>query len=350
VAQSIGAGPVDLLGRVAGGPAAIVWAAESGRVRRLVLNYATARGRDLRLNPKRRLLSSLIEIDFELYTQTVALVDFGWTDLARRAAELIATIIPQMFARSWAARREWDASASLPAIGRPTLVIHHRDARDGFVTLDSARALAATIPGTRLVNHPGQPLTSAADGMALGRVIVEFLDVERGSALAEPVRTVTVLFADIVDSTALTESLGDAAFRAKAGALDEAMRAAIRACSGTPVDGKLVGDGVLAVFSSASQAIAAARRCGAASDGAGLKLHLGIYAGDVIREDNNVYGGAVNIAARISAASKPGEVLVSDTVRNPARTSAGVTFEDRGEQTLKGIAEPHRLFAVKPCA
>ena len=60
-----------------------------------------------------------------------------------------------------------------------------------------------------------------------------------------------------------------------------------------------------------------------------------------------MYGGAVNIAARIAGASAPGEVLVSDTVRGLARTSAGVTFEDRGERTLKGIGGPQRLFAVR---
>ncbi|GAG35498.1 unnamed protein product, partial [marine sediment metagenome] len=65
------------------------------------------------------------------------------------------------------------------------------------------------------------------------------------------------------------------------------------------------------------------------------------------REGNNVYGGAVNIAARIAAASEPGEVLVSDTVRSLGRTSADVTFDDRGEHTLKGVGEPQRLFAVR---
>ena len=79
---------------------------------------------------------------------------------------------------------------------------------------------------------------------------------------------------------------------------------------------------------------------------ASLPLHLGLHAGDVIREDNNVYGGAVNIASRISGLSAPGEVLVSETVRSLARTSAGVTFEDRGEQSLKGVGEPVRVWAV----
>ncbi len=67
----------------------------------------------------------------------------------------------------------------------------------------------------------------------------------------------------------------------------------------------------------------------------------------MIREANNVFGGAVNIASRISGLSAPGEVLVSATVRELARTSAGVAFEDRGEQALKGIADAVRVFAVR---
>jgi len=74
---------------------------------------------------------------------------------------------------------------------------------------------------------------------------------------------------------------------------------------------------------------------------------VGIHAGDVIREDDNVYGGAVNIAARVAAASAAGETLVSETVRSLARTSAGVRFEDRGEHSLKGIDDPVRVWAVR---
>jgi class 3 adenylate cyclase len=55
----------------------------------------------------------------------------------------------------------------------------------------------------------------------------------------------------------------------------------------------------------------------------------------------------VNIASRISALAAPGEVLVSDIVRGLARTSAGVTFEDRGEHALKGVADAQRVFAVR---
>jgi adenylate cyclase len=116
--------------------------------------------------------------------------------------------------------------------------------------------------------------------------------------------------------------------------------------SGTEIEGKVMGDGVMGVFTSAAHAIAGARACHEISAASELGLHIGLHAGDVIREDNNVYGGAVNIASRVCDASTPGEILVSATARDLARTSAGVTFEDRGERTLKGIEDPVRVFAV----
>jgi adenylate cyclase len=103
---------------------------------------------------------------------------------------------------------------------------------------------------------------------------------------------------------------------------------------------------VLATFLSANDALAAARRCARAGEEAGLPLHLGLHAGDVIREEGNVFGGAVNVAAPVSALSAPSEILVSQTVRDLARTSSGVTFADRGEQDLKGVTDSVRVFAV----
>src|SRR2546428_127098 len=84
-----------------------------------------------------------------------------------------------------------------------------------------------------------------------------------------------------------------------------------------------------------------------------MPLHLGLHAGDVIREDNNVYGGAVNIASRISGLSAPGEVLVSDTVRGLARTSAGGQAQDPGATAAATYAGRHRervshLVAINP--
>jgi class 3 adenylate cyclase/quercetin dioxygenase-like cupin family protein len=162
----------------------------------------------------------------------------------------------------------------------------------------------------------------------------------------EPSGTATILFVDIANSTALTEKMGDAQFRKQARELDAGLRSSIREGAGMPIEGRLVGDGLMAIFASAHAAIEAALRCREIGDRAGLPLHLGLHAGDVIQEEGNVYGGAVNVASRISGLSAAGELLVSDIVRGLARTSAGVAFEDRGERALKGVGEAVRVWAV----
>jgi class 3 adenylate cyclase len=77
-----------------------------------------------------------------------------------------------------------------------------------------------------------------------------------------------------------------------------------------------------------------------------LSLNPGVHAGDVIRENENIFGGAVNIAARIADAATAGEVVVSDVVRALGRTSAGVEFVDLGEHSMKGVTDPQRLWRV----
>lgn len=173
------------------------------------------------------------------------------------------------------------------------------------------------------------------------------LGAEDDAGTTLPEGTVTIMFADIADSTALTERLGDEPFRAQARALDASLRALIGETGGAVVEGKLLGDGLLAVFSSARQAIDCAARSAAACGPSGLALHVGLHAGDVIREGGNVFGGAVNIAARVAGVAAPGEVLVSETVRSLARTSASVAFDDRGEHRLKGVDDTLRLYGVR---
>ncbi len=304
-----------LWGNNHGGPVAIAYAvSHPERVSHLVLWLAYARSSDYLRDARLKAFRALIDQDWDLFVEgltNIVLAPEGGEVIRRAAADFRESLTPDV----------------LRAI--------------------FARSLAAGIPNARLKLLEGSSAGFTDDFVS---ATDEFLREGLQAAQREPdvpSGTAVILFADIADSTALTERLGDAAFREKARELDGALRTVIREHVGTAIEGKFLGDGVLAVFTSARQAIEAALACASAGGDAGLPLHLGLHAGDVIRDDNNVYGGAVNIAARISGLSAAGEVLVSETVRSLARTSAGVRFEDRGEQGLKGVGEAVRVWAVQ---
>jgi len=333
----------SLLGGV---PIILTYAAKSpDRVTRLILADGWTQPSEHDQSPTWEAERALRGMDWVIYSETFARVLMGYEDedYARELAQYLrACVEPEAHRAALEAVEHYDVSTLLPAIKIPTLVVQNQ--KGHWVGIQSGRRLASEITDSRFV--PVDDLTYAQ----LPALIDEFIREGEGSSKRPdfPSGTAVILFADIADSTALTESLGDAAFRQKARELDASLRTIIRDHAGTPIEGKLLGDGVLAVFTSAHQAIEAALDCARSGDDAGLPLHLGIHAGDVIREDNNVYGGAVNIASRISGLSAPGEVLVSDIVRGLARTSAGVRFEDRGAQSLKGVGDPVRVFTVRP--
>jgi class 3 adenylate cyclase/pimeloyl-ACP methyl ester carboxylesterase len=330
-------------------PIAVAYAAiHPEKISSLILVDGWMKGSDWTQKPAHVALEALRSGDWAVYSETYARLRLGFDNqefAAQFAAYIQECVEPETVRVAFSSQgiEAWDVSALLPRVSAHTLVVHNRNNR--LLPVQAGQRLAARIPNARFqvvddMNYEQLPgiitgFLSKSDQTAPRR----FDSVPQGTAI--------ILFADIVDSTRLTETLGDEAFRAKARALDAAMRVAINANAGTPIEGKTLGDGVLAVFTSAKQAIACAQACHNAATTAGLELHAGIHAGDVIREADNVYGGAVNIAARVAAASAPGETLVSATVRELARTSAGVTFEDRGEQALKGIDDPVRVWAVR---
>jgi class 3 adenylate cyclase len=344
VIERTGVDRCALYGGLDAGPLAIAYAVKHpDRVSQLVVQATYARGADyFEVIPALRAARAadvMAEEQWEYYTLALAsaLLGFRDSEAASRAATAFRT---GMSARAFLSYRDAaekiDVTEILSLVSVPTLVLHIPS--NPLSNVDLLRVLASRIPNARLV--------STEDGTSAIDKFLHEGEEQAGTSKDFPAGTAVILFADIADSTALTERLGDAAFRAKARELEGALRGVIREKSGTAIEGKLLGDGVLAVFTSARQAIEAALACGAAGSNAGLPLHLGLHAGDVIREEGNVYGGAVNIASRISGLSASGEVLVSDIVRGLARTSAGVRFEDRGEQALKGVGEAVRVSAV----
>ena len=159
--------------------------------------------------------------------------------------------------------------------------------------------------------------------------------------------TVVLLFTDVVDSTRLTEELGDEAYLARAEALDERIRASIDECHGEPEDGIRPGDGVLAFFTRAEDAVRCAALAHAHAAATGLQLHVGIHIGEVIRSRTGIHGGAVNLAARVCAIAPPGYTITSAALRSAASTLKTATFEEFGVFDLKGIAEPQLLFVAR---
>ena len=350
----VGAERLALYGVLQGGPTAIAYAdRHRERVTSLVLTLTFARAADwYNVVPSiraSRATDSMIEEEWEFYTLSLANAATGFrdSDLANKLAGVMrAGMSPGALPLFIDANARIDVTNLLPLVSVPTLVLYQK--WNHLSNIDLLRPLASGIPNARLVRPESEE--------ELALVVDAFLREGEEQAVVPPdlpSGMTAILFIDIADSTALTERLGDDAFRGKARELGTALRALVRECGGTPVEGPTLGDGVLAVFTSARAAIDAALRSLAAGESVGLSLHLGIHAGDVTHEKDpdgrdNVYGGAVNIAARISGLSAAGEVLVSGTVRDLARTSAGVTFDDRGEQALKGVSESQRLFVVRP--
>ena len=307
--------------------------------------------RELDDTPFGRVSQTLAEADWPVYVQTLHRVLLGWDSaeneyvdsLTRLAVGWVDPVVGRKYVR---AEQEVDLGELLGKVTQPTLVVRNDPF---FVPAACSQRIAAKIPGARFRQVADPSFQQQAE------VIREFAGIPEPSNSSGPAvagGTAVIMFTDIVDSTALTERLGDTRFREASRALDSSLRAAIRDAGGAAIDGKLLGDGVLATFGSAAHAIVGARRCLALSAASELGLHIGVHAGDVIREEDadgrrNVFGGAVNIAARICALSAPGEILVSDVVRGMARSSAGVVFEDRGEQEMKGVGEPVRVYAVR---
>jgi len=234
-----------------------------------------------------------------------------------------------------------DVRAILPTIKVPTLVLHRRG--DRVVNRRAGEELAAQIPGARYVELPGiDHAPWAGDSEAVLGELEEFLTGARSAAESDRVLA-TVMFADIVGSTARAAELGDARWRELLAAYETALRRELARFRGREV--KMLGDGCLATFDGPARAIRCARAIGDAAGAIGLEVRIGIHSGEIELMDNDVGEIAVHIAARVGSLASAGEVLVSGTVKDLVAGS-GIRFMERGAQQLKGIPGEWRLFAV----
>jgi class 3 adenylate cyclase/alpha-beta hydrolase superfamily lysophospholipase len=233
----------------------------------------------------------------------------------------------------------------LPTIRVPTLVLHRAGDRD----IDPAvsRYVAERIPGARYLELPGDDgIIFVGDTEPLHRAVEEFLrETWDAAPIAEPERVLaTVLFTDIVGSTAKAVELGDARWRDLLEEHHTRVRRQLARFRGREID--TAGDGFFASFDGPARAV----RCACATRDAvrdlGIEIRAGVHTGECELLDEKVAGIAVSIGARVAAQAAPGEVLVSSTVKDLVAGS-GLEFEERGAAELKGVPGEWRLYAVR---
>ncbi|HXW34955.1 MAG TPA: adenylate/guanylate cyclase domain-containing protein [Acidimicrobiales bacterium] len=234
-----------------------------------------------------------------------------------------------------------DVRDVLSSIRVPTLVLHRRGDRD--TPFINGQYLAEHIPDAKFVELSGiDHLPFVGDMDSVVGEIEEFVTGARAAPTADRVLT-TVVFTDIVSSTARSVALGDEAWRKDLEALYRSSRQEIDHFRGREV--KTLGDGILATFDGPARAVRSALALVELAESQGLQLRAGVHTGEVELVSGDVLGMAVNLCQRVQSEALPGEVLVTSTVRDLVAGS-GLRFEDRGARSLKGIPEPWRVYVA----
>lgn len=236
---------------------------------------------------------------------------------------------------------EIDIRAVLLSVRVPTLVLARTGDRQAV--LGGNRYLAERMPDSRLVELPGDDHDpSVGDVESVIVAIEEFLTgVHRP---VEPDRVLaTVLFTDIVGSTARAAEIGDQQWRSLLHAHHVTVRRELSRFRGREIH--TTGDGFLATFDGPARAARCAVAITQAVRSLGLEVRAGVHTGEIELMGDDIGGIAVHAGARVAAVAGSGEVLVSRTVKDLVAGS-GIELEDRGVHTLKGVPGEWRLFRV----
>jgi class 3 adenylate cyclase len=153
----------------------------------------------------------------------------------------------------------------------------------------------------------------------------------------------TLVMTDIEGSTARLASMGDGAWDRLLEHHNSSIREVIDRYRGKEID--TTGDGFFVSFDGAARAVSAAADISRTVAALGIQVRVGVHTGEVEVVPGGLRGVAVHETARIMGLAKGGEVLLSDLTMNLAQ-GAGLHYEDRGVQDLKGIPEPRRVFAL----
>ena len=294
------------------------------------------------------ILAPLITENWSLYARLMITAFFGLEDPQR--TRLMADYLEAQFDGDPAAFRRLAAILTrtevldvLPRLACPVLILH----RPRMGGIESAREVAQLLPGTAITVLEDRGFDAFVPPDAIP-IIDEFF------AVSQPLSSAsgrggfrTLMFTDLTASTAATQRLGDAAAQDLVRAHNDIVRAALTNHEGHEI--KHTGDGIMAWFPAASNGLdcAQAIQQGVADLGnPDLGVKIGLNAGEPIAEEDDLYGTAVQIAARVTDQAGAGEIVVTNVVRELVAGKAYL-FSEREPASLKGVEEPVRLFALR---
>lgn len=238
-------------------------------------------------------------------------------------------------------------AAKLVQARRVVAEMQRRPERSSLIptTSDAVRTVLGTAMKVRDRGLSGA-IRSSIDDLAL------WADVERPdlARLASADGTVTILFSDIEDSTALNHRLGDRGWVQLLAKHDRVLKRLIDTHAGHVI--KSQGDGFMVAFAEASEAVGAAcdiqlnlQKARPGSRLSGVKVRVGAHRGAAVHRDGDLFGRNVAYAARVAAQADGGEVLVSDAVLQSMPADAVHVLETR-EADLKGVPGTHTLHVI----
>jgi len=237
---------------------------------------------------------------------------------------------------------EIDIRPILPSIRVPTFIVHRQG--DVRVNVEAGRFMARQIPNAKYLELPGSDHALwTGETERILDAVEEFLTGSRSEIESDRVLA-TVLFTDIVNSTKRAETIGDRAWHDVLDRHNALVRREISRHRGHEV--RTMGDGFLATFDGPARSIRCALAINEGVEALGLQVRAGLHTGEVEMADDDLSGIAVHIAARVATMAKPGQVLVSNTVRDLVAGS-NIRFHDEGSHSLKGLTESVRLFAAE---
>jgi class 3 adenylate cyclase len=237
---------------------------------------------------------------------------------------------------------QMDVRDVLPTLSVPTIVFHREG--DRYITAGHGRYLADRIPNSRYVELAGEDhLWWAGETERLLSEVEEFFTGAPTTGEANRVLA-TVLFTDIVDSTATASAVGDRRWGEILDSHDHYVRRQLDRYGGREI--QTTGDGFLALFDAPGRAVRCAEAIVAGGRSLGLGLRAGLHTGEVERRGDDVGGIGVHIGQRVSASAGGGQVLVSSTVKDLV-VGSGLGFSDQGLHDLKGVPDRWRLFLLE---